>query len=132
MVRPGWKPDRSRRPSSGPTSGIVGGPVNAASRLESTAAPDQIQISHDTYALIKDKIYCRPIGEVKVKGIARELRTFEVVGPLDEIEEAAEIRAAAGSFNLQLDPASMDHEEAEMARQALRQALAALEPVDDD
>jgi PAS domain S-box-containing protein len=111
---------------------IVGGPVNAASRLESTAAPDQIQISHDTYALIKDKIYCRPIGEVKVKGIARELRTFEVVGPLDEIEEAAEIRAAAGSFNLQLDPASMDHEEAEMARQALRQALAALEPVDDD
>jgi PAS domain S-box-containing protein len=111
---------------------IVGGPVNAASRLESTAAPDQIQVSHDTYTLIKDKIYCRPIGEVKVKGIAHELRTYEVVGPLDEIKEAAEIKAAAAGFNLQLDPAAMGHGETEIARRALRQALDALEPVDDE
>lgn len=110
---------------------IVGGPVNAASRLESTAAPDQIQISHDTYALIRDKIYCRPIGEVKVKGIAHELCTFEVVGPLDEIEEA-EIQAVAGGFNLQFDPASMDQGETETARQALRKALAVLEHTHDD
>ena len=106
---------------------IVGGPVNAASRLESTAAPDQIQISHDTYSHIKEEIYCRPIGEVKVKGIAHELRTYEVVGELSEVKDSTPIEAAAKGFSLQLDPSSIDGHEAEAAREALRQALAALE-----
>jgi class 3 adenylate cyclase len=35
---------------------IVGAAVNTASRLESTARPDQIQVSHSTYTLIKDEI----------------------------------------------------------------------------
>jgi PAS domain S-box-containing protein len=106
---------------------IVGGPVNAASRLESTAAPDQIQISHDTYTQVKKEIYCRPIGEVKVKGIAHGLRTYEVVGELSKVKESGPIEAVAKGFNLQLDPASMKGHEAEQAREALRQALAALE-----
>ena len=106
---------------------IVGGPVNAASRLESTAAPDQIRISHDTYTQVKKEIYCRPIGEVPVKGIARGLRTYEVVGELGDAKDTAPIEAAAKGFNLQIDPQSMKGHEAEQAREALRQALAALE-----
>ncbi len=64
---------------------IVGGPVNAASRLESTAQTTPELISHDTYMLIKDEIYCRPMGEIKVKGIAHELRTYEVIALVDEM-----------------------------------------------
>jgi class 3 adenylate cyclase len=107
---------------------IVGGPVNAASRLESTAGPDQIHISHETYSLVKDEFYCRPIGEIKVKGIAHELRTYEVIGSLEEYgDRAAPIRAEVGGFNLQLDPTAITAAESETARQALREALAALE-----
>jgi PAS domain S-box-containing protein len=111
---------------------IVGGPVNAASRLESTAGADQIHISHETYSLVKDEFYCRPIGELKVKGIAHELRTYEVIGSLDEFgDRVVPIHAEAGGFNLQLDPAAINATETEMARQALREALAALEGESD-
>jgi adenylate cyclase len=107
---------------------IVGGPVNTASRLESTAGPDQIQISHATYVLVKDDIYCRPLGDVQLKGIAHELRTYEVVAEPAEIRRQAEaIHAQAGGFNLILDPTSLAPSEAELARDALRAALAALD-----
>jgi PAS domain S-box-containing protein len=106
---------------------IVGGPVNAASRLESTAEADQIHISHDTYILIKDEIYCRPMGEIKVKGIAHELRTYEVIAPIDELGTMhAPIHAESTGFHLQLDPTALGTD-TDAARQALRDALAALE-----
>jgi adenylate cyclase len=107
---------------------IVGGPVNVASRLESTAEADQIHISHETYSLVKDEIYCRPVGDIMVKGIAHELRTYEVVGEMDEVRASSPvIHAATGGFNLQLDPAALAGEEATAARKALQDALAALE-----
>ena len=58
---------------------IVGGQVNAAARLEAAASSDQILISHQTWALIKDRITCRRVGEIKVKGIAHPLLTYEVL-----------------------------------------------------
>ncbi len=106
---------------------IVGGTVNAASRLESTAAPDQIQISHETYTLVKDEIYCRPIGDVKVKGIAHDLRTYEVIGYMGDLGDASPIHASTGAFSLSIDPALLAAEEAEAAKEALRRALAVLE-----
>jgi PAS domain S-box-containing protein len=106
---------------------IVGGPVNAASRLESTADVDQIHISHETYMLIKDEIYCRPMGEIKVKGIAHELRTYEVIAPIDELGAmGTPIHAEGAGFHLQLDPTALG-DDTDAARQALRDALAALE-----
>ncbi|MCB1475737.1 MAG: PAS domain S-box protein [Rhodobiaceae bacterium] len=61
---------------------IVGREVNTASRLESTASSDQIQISDDTYELVRDMFECRPVGELKVKGLAYPVRTYELAGPL--------------------------------------------------
>ena len=60
---------------------IVGGQVNAAARLEANAAANQILVSHQTWALIKDEIDCVPVAEIKVKGIAHPLLTYELVGP---------------------------------------------------
>lgn len=109
---------------------IVGGPVNVASRLESTAEPDQIHISHETYSLVKDTIYCRPVGDIRVKGISHELRTYEVVATMEEIRSAASpIRVEHAGFNLAMDPAALAGDEADAARRALREALEALERV---
>ncbi|MEE8330301.1 MAG: PAS domain S-box protein [Acidimicrobiia bacterium] len=107
---------------------IVGGPVNVASRLESTAEADQIHITHETYSLVKDEIYCRPTGDIKVKGVAHELRTYEVISPLDEYRDGAlPINAEASGFNLQFDPSAITTQDTEAARDALRAALTALE-----
>lgn len=106
---------------------IVGGAVNVASRLEESAGPDQIQISHATYALIRDEIYCRPIGDMRVKGVSHEIRTYEVVDYFDALGPQERIEAELGGFNLMLDPRTLDPKEAEKAREALRTALAALD-----
>jgi class 3 adenylate cyclase len=57
----------------------TGGHVNLASRLEALCKPDGILISHPTYTLIKDEIECKLRNKVKVKGIVREILTYEVV-----------------------------------------------------
>lgn len=77
---------------------IVGGQVNAASRLEVCAEPDQILISHQTWALVCTEMRCEPVGETKVKGIARPLLTYSMVGPLepDEREDSIETVEAVG------------------------------------
>jgi class 3 adenylate cyclase len=59
---------------------IVGGQVNLASRLESNAETDQILISHETWALIKDQIECEKKEEIFVKGINRPIQTYQIVG----------------------------------------------------
>jgi PAS domain S-box-containing protein len=106
---------------------IVGGAVNAASRLEATAAVDQIQISHSTYSLVKDIFYCRPIGDVTVKGISHQLRTYEVVAEYADLGSNERIETEIGDFKMSLDPNSLNSESAEQAREALRSALAALD-----
>jgi PAS domain S-box-containing protein len=106
---------------------IVGGAVNAAARLEATAEADQIQISHATYSLVKDQFYCRPIGDINVKGISHQLRTYEVVGEFQNLTSDQKIEAEIGDFKVSLDPNSLDSETTQQAREALRTALAALD-----
>ena len=101
---------------------IVGKEVNAASRLESSARADQIHVSHTTYELIKDEIICRPVGELRVKGLAYPIRTYEIV---DLDAEEATVGSADESLaaGLGIDLASLDADQMETARQALREAL---------
>jgi len=42
---------------------IIGGQVNVASRLEGAAEPDQIVISHETWSLVRDEVYCIKKGK---------------------------------------------------------------------
>ncbi len=100
---------------------IVGKEVNTTSRLESSAQPDQIQISHDTHELIKHEIRCAPIGKVKVKGLAYPIKTYEVLGL------AGDEQAATEGFSLEIDPSKLAPEEAEAAKEALQRALDELE-----
>jgi len=109
---------------------IVGGAVNAAARLEEAADPDQILISHATYSLIKDEFYCRPIGDVNVKGISHELRTYEVIGEFKDLGPDLRVEEEIGDFKVSLDPNSLDADSTRRAREALLTALAALDPSD--
>ena len=59
---------------------IIGGEVNLASRLESSAEIGQILISHETNALIKKDIICKKKEEINVKGITHKIQTYQVIG----------------------------------------------------
>ncbi len=67
---------------------IIGSQVNLASRLESSAEPDQILISHETYSYIKDSIYCKKMEEIKVKGIHYDVQTYQVVDFMERIDRS--------------------------------------------
>jgi class 3 adenylate cyclase len=57
---------------------VLGTQVNLASRLESSAEPDEILISHETWSLVKDSIMCRDKGEIQVKGFALPVKVYQV------------------------------------------------------
>ncbi|MFP1683292.1 adenylate/guanylate cyclase domain-containing protein [Alloalcanivorax sp. C16-1] len=56
---------------------ILGTDVNLASRLESACRPGQVLISESTYGLVKDRVRCRSVGEIQVKGFHRPITVYE-------------------------------------------------------
>jgi hypothetical protein len=107
---------------------IVGGQVNATSRLETAAANDQILLSHATYALVKDEIYCEPVGQLQVKGIARPIKTYEAISTRAEyLRRTKRIEESGDAFNLSVDLNSLDADERRRARESLMKALQALD-----
>ncbi|WP_396586690.1 adenylate/guanylate cyclase domain-containing protein [Bermanella sp. R86510] len=58
---------------------IIGKEVNMASRLESAADAGEILLSHESYALVQDKIICREKGTISAKGFSRPVPVYEVV-----------------------------------------------------
>jgi len=58
---------------------LWGDAVNTASRMESHGMPGKIQITRETYELIKDEFRCEPRGTVLVKGKG-EMETWYLVG----------------------------------------------------
>lgn len=60
------------------TYDVWGDAVNTASRMESHAEPGTIQITADTYRLVRDEFECVPRGTVDVKGKG-DMETWYVV-----------------------------------------------------
>ena len=58
---------------------IIGGGVNLAARLESSCVSEQILISYETYAHVKDLIHCEEQETIVVKGISSPVVTYQVV-----------------------------------------------------
>jgi len=107
---------------------IVGGAVNLASRLESAADTDEILISQDTFALIKDQVACRPKDEITVKGIAYPVKTYGVLDLIDTIEKEREhINAQLKGFNLSIDFDCLNYTDKLYAREMLQKAMAKLD-----
>lgn len=97
---------------------IIGKEVNLASRLESEADPGEILISHDTYALIKEKVICRERGEARVKGFRDSLPMYQVV------DYRRDLGANPSFMNHETDGFSL-HLESDKIREEDRDAVAA-------
>ena len=83
---------------------IIGGEVNLASRLESSAMTGQILISEETYALIKNDIFCEKKEEIKVKGIAHKIQTYQVVTPSSNLAQKGKLlNEEFDGFNLNIN-----------------------------
>ena len=57
---------------------LLGKEVNLASRLETSAEPGEILISHSTYLMVKDVIRCEDRGEIRVKGFREPIQIYQV------------------------------------------------------
>jgi class 3 adenylate cyclase/tetratricopeptide (TPR) repeat protein len=57
-----------------------GDAMNLAARMEQTARPGTVQISAQTYQLVKQVFNCEPLGEIKVKGKRLPVQSYRVVG----------------------------------------------------
>lgn len=96
---------------------IIGKEVNLASRFESKAEPGEILVSHETWALIKDKIICRERGEARVKGFRDPLPMYQVV------DYRRDLGANPSFMNHDTEGFSL-HMEAEKIREGEREAIA--------
>jgi hypothetical protein len=107
---------------------IVGGAVNLASRLEHEAPAGGILLSYETYAHVKDEVYCEERGQIHVKGLAYPVATFGVVDLREDLERAGELlREELPHLRLDAAPERMSEEERAAAAVVLRHALARVE-----
>jgi guanylate cyclase len=58
---------------------LWGDSVNTASRMESHGTPDRIQITRETYELVRNEFVCEPRGTISVKGKG-EMATWYLLG----------------------------------------------------
>jgi class 3 adenylate cyclase len=75
---------------------LWGDTVNTASRMESHGAPGIIQVSEETYALLRSDYECQPRGTVEVKGKGR-MTTFVLVRRLVGVPSAPEAGKAVAA-----------------------------------
>jgi adenylate cyclase len=107
---------------------IIGAEANLAARLQSIAAPGQIVMSYETYALVREIVAARKLAPITMKGISHEVVPYAVDGLVDETgHEVRIIREHVAGLDLDLDPSVVDPGDAERIKAALRDAIAALD-----
>ena len=82
---------------------VLGNGVNLASRLESSAKPNEILISENTYNIIRKDINCKYVNEIKVKGKSHPIKTFQVQDLILNQGEKSTIDYETDGFSLMLD-----------------------------
>lgn len=60
----------------------MGDAVNLAARMEQTATPGTVQISGNTYTLVKTLFDCESLGDIQIKGKAHPVAAYRVLGKL--------------------------------------------------
>lgn len=82
---------------------IIGGSVNLASRIEDRASANQILLSEETYLLVRDKIECRYVDTIAVKGIAADVKVYEALGKIGSRKDIIEIKEEALELKINFD-----------------------------
>jgi C4-dicarboxylate-specific signal transduction histidine kinase len=102
---------------------IIGGGVNLAARLEAACTPREILISYETYAHVKDLVYCEEHGHIEVKGIAHPLATYRVIDIYENLKDGRQpIRTKLPHLQLDVEVAMMSAEEQREAATVLLDA----------
>jgi len=70
---------------------IIGNEVNLAARLVSHAEVGGILMAHETHSLVKDTVLAEEGDALTVKGFAKPVRTYSVVGLYDDLAEQGRI-----------------------------------------
>jgi class 3 adenylate cyclase/tetratricopeptide (TPR) repeat protein len=68
-----------------------GDTANLAARMESSAAPGSVLLSHNTYRLVRDYFHVKPLGKIEIKGKIEPQEVFELIkagGAATRIEAA--------------------------------------------
>jgi class 3 adenylate cyclase len=70
---------------------IIGGEVNLAARLESHAETGGILLAHETYAQVRDWLMAEEGEQITVKGFAKPVTTYRVLGIYDDLASEGRI-----------------------------------------
>jgi len=106
---------------------IIGGGVNTASRLESSAAPGEILIAYETFAHVRDQIDCEEQDKIQVKGIAYPVATYKVLDTFENLgRQRRHFHEDHANVILDIDLESMTSEDRDAAAEVLRRALDAV------
>jgi class 3 adenylate cyclase len=98
---------------------IIGSPVNLASRLESRADVDEILISYETYALVRDRIECEERDSIAVKGFSDPIKTYRVLDCKKNMQIETSIVMDGDNYKVELDIAKMDYKQRAELREKL-------------
>ncbi len=106
---------------------ILGAEANLAARLQSSAPPDGIVVSYETYALVSDIVSARALPPTTMKGISRDVVPYLIEGPLKAQSGSQVINEHGDGIDLYLNMEKMDAARSGQVREVLRRALVALE-----
>lgn len=70
---------------------IIGNEVNLAARLQTAAEPGSILLAHETNALVRDLVLTEEQPPITVKGFAKPISTYKIVGTIDDLVEAGKV-----------------------------------------
>jgi len=103
---------------------IIGAGVNLASRLEAAATPGDILVSYETYANVRDRIYCEEYGRITVKGIAYPVATYRVIDTYENLgRERRHFHEEHSNVKVDIDFEAMTIDDRGPAADILRRAL---------
>jgi len=109
---------------------IIGAEANLAARLQSAAEPEQIVLSYETYALVRDTVAARALQPITMKGISREVIPYVVSGVLDAKGKAVQVFSEhMPGLDFYFNASMIDSTGAPHIREILQNALTALDGI---
>jgi class 3 adenylate cyclase len=105
---------------------IIGNQVNLAARLQSAAAPGEVLLSQDAYALVQDAVACVAKEAIQVRGFVQPVPVYQVVDLRERLTEGDRVADQRTGFSLKLDPSAVPEAERAEVIARLQAALASL------
>jgi len=103
---------------------IIGNEVNLAARLQTHADLGGVLLAHETYALVKDDVIAEETGTITVKGFAKPVRTYRVVGLYDDgVKDGRMIRQEQEGLLLIIDQRKLSAGSRADARRILQDVI---------